>query len=247
MYALRKMIQIDTRNLFNNRTWLFLSIGLQIVLVGLLGFLTKPLYGDLMTSFDFYGITIFLFGAANAATFSANAFLEEKIKGANLRVVFSVVPNYFIPVSKAIATFIFTSVSYLVSGVLVKLFFNVNFGGTTFLSVLILFLVFDFFACTVGVFVCTLVRNESIANQINSLVITLLAVLGGFFFNLSSVNQTLGRLSEYLPFSKLKDIMFSLIYDSKTESIICLVISLLGVSVLLLISSCYLFKGEDYL
>lgn len=76
MYALRKMIVVDTKNLFKNKAWLLLGIFLSIILVALLGFITKPLYGSIMSSYDFYGVTVFLFGTANGATFSANAFLE---------------------------------------------------------------------------------------------------------------------------------------------------------------------------
>jgi ABC-2 type transport system permease protein len=76
MYALRKMIVVDTKNLFKNKAWLLLGIFLSIILVALLGFITKPLYGSIMSSYDFYGVTVFFFLTANGATFSANAFLE---------------------------------------------------------------------------------------------------------------------------------------------------------------------------
>lgn len=238
---------LDTKNLFNNKTWLFLGILLPIILVGLLGFITRPLYGNLMSSYDFYGVTVFLFGAANAATFSANAFLEEKIKGANLRVVFSSVPDYFIPLSKVIATFIFTSVNSLISAIVVVVAFQVNFGKEYLLATGLLYLLFNFFACVIGVFVCVLVRTESIANQITSLVIMVLAILGGFFFNISSINETLGKVASYLPFTQLKDLLFALIYDEIPPSILTTSLILSVSSLILLVGACFLFKGEDYL
>lgn len=247
MYALRKMIVVDTKNLFKNKAWLLLGIFLPIILVALLGFITKPLYGSIMSSYDFYGVTVFLFGTANGATFSANAFLEEKVKGANLGVVFSSVPDYFIPLSKVIATFIFTSINTLISAVVVVVLFQVNFGREHLFETFLLFLIFNFFSCVIGVFVCTLVKTEAIANQITSLVIMILALLGGFFFNISSINETLGKVASYLPFTQLKDLIFGLIYDDVPPSVFTVSLTLGISSIILLFASCILFKGEDYL
>ena len=102
MYRLVKIIQRDTINLLTNPMWIFFSLMFPFLLVAILGFLTEGLYGDYFTSYDYYGVTLMLFSAMYAGTFSANSFMEEKIKRANLRIVYSPIRNWFIPFSKVL-------------------------------------------------------------------------------------------------------------------------------------------------
>ncbi|MGY3779613.1 ABC transporter permease [Isobaculum melis] len=247
MYRFLRIVQRDTINLLINPMWIFFGIGFPFLLTAVLGVLTEGLYGSSITSYDYYGVTMLLYSTLYAATFSANAFLEERIKQPNLRIIYSPINKFSIPLSKIIATFIFTAIFYTLAGGVMHILLGVNFGSAHLGKIMALFLAVDFFFSCIGVLMCCLFKSEGVANQIISIVTTLFAVLSGLFFPVASLGKQMVAISKFSPITKVIDLIFSLIYDTAATGFLATMGLLLGMSMLLILCCGALFKGEDYL
>lgn len=248
MYRFFKILQQDTISLFINPSWLIMGFAFPFSLTVILGLLTEGMYGGEFSSYDYYGVTMMIFSVLNSATFSANCFLEERVKNPNMRIIYSPVPSLFIPLAKIMGTFIFTTVCYTLTGVILSILFGANYGmGVAAIQVWGLFLVLNFFCCCLGVLVCCIFKDEGVANQLISLISALIAIASGLFFPLSSISKQIQKFSEILPLTRVTDTIFQLIYDDHTKAFLPSLI-ILGILSLISIIFCgYLFKGEDYL
>lgn len=247
MSAFKKILGMDLINLFTNPMWLFYSIGFPLALVLVMGFLTSGSYGSSVTSYDYYGVALMVYCIFNAATFSANSFMEERIKRANMRIVYAPVRPFFIHFSKVLATAIFCMVTYTLVGVLLHFLAGVNYGGANVWMVYLLMLAAVFFFSVFGVTMCCIFRSESITNQILSLFLTLFSILGGLFFPLDGLGKMVSDLSWISPAKWIFSACMQIIYDRDYKMFlpalgILILLSALGVAV-----STRLFRGEDYL
>lgn len=119
----------DFMNLAKNPMWLFYVLAFPILLVGVMGFFMEGSYGTEITSYDYYGISLMIYGALNAATIGANSFMEERIKAGNMRIIFSPQPDSYLYFSKIIAAFLFTEIAYFIDFGILHYLFGVNIGG----------------------------------------------------------------------------------------------------------------------
>ena len=67
MYEFNCILKTDLKNLYTNPMWWAGTIGLPLLLALVMGFITKGTYGGVVTSFDYYAITMMIFGALNNA------------------------------------------------------------------------------------------------------------------------------------------------------------------------------------
>ena len=75
-----------------------------------MGFLFENLYNtSLVSSYDFYGVTMIIFIAMMGATVPANIFLVKHLKNANTRIFYSPVSRVSVYSSKILACFLFMS------------------------------------------------------------------------------------------------------------------------------------------
>ena len=236
----------DFINLVMNPMWIFYSTAFPILMIAIMGFLTEGSYGDVVTSYDYYGISLMIYTALSAATIAANSFMEEKIKAGNMRIIFAPVSESYLYLSKIVATFLFTTIFYLIDMLFVNLLFGVNYGGDNIGYVILIFLFAQFFASTLGVMFCCLLKSESTANQILSLVITIFSILGGTFFSLDGFGETVRKISLLSPVKWMMDAMFGIIYDNRMSGVLPTIGVLLGGTIILLILCKLTFSKEDY-
>ncbi|MBO0454644.1 ABC transporter permease [Candidatus Enterococcus murrayae] len=246
MYQLFRIIQRDTINLFTNPMWAVFSLLFPFLLVATLGFLTEGLYSSQFTSYDYYGVTLMLFSVMYTATFSANSFMEEKIKNANLRIVYSPIQDWFIPFSKIIAAFIFTTFFYTVSAVICHLLFQIRFGSENSLEIWLLCVGMNFVFSCIGVLMCCIFKSEGVANQIISNLTVALAVLSGFLFPVASFGAAFVKISKWLPTTKVLQTIFEMIYDQNMLNFLPVLSMLFVIAILILGVSLFLFNGEEY-
>lgn len=247
MHNFKKILGMDLINLFTNPVWLAYAICFPLVLVLIMGFLTSGSYGGTVTSYDYYGIAMMLYLIFNAATFSANGFMEERVKSPNMRIVYSPVRPFYIHFSKVLATFIFCTTTYTLVGVLLHFIAGINYGGMYFWMIYLLMLLSIFFFSALGVMVCCILRRENSTNQLLSIILTLLAVLGGLFFPLESYGKTIIAISWISPAKWIFTACMKIIYDRDFTMFlpVCGILVLLtavGIGL-----SAKLFKGEDYI
>lgn len=79
----------DLVNLLKNPMWIFFATGFPLLMTIILGYLTGDSYGKTVTSYDYYGITGMIYAVLNSGMISANAFMEERIKKPNMRIIYA--------------------------------------------------------------------------------------------------------------------------------------------------------------
>lgn len=247
MRVFSRILKIDLLNLFTNPMWLFYCIGFPVSLVLVLGFLTSGGYGNTVTSYDYYGVALMIYGVFNSATIAANCFMEERIKSANMRMIYSPVRPFYIHVSKVLASFLFCSVCYTAAGFILYILAGVNYGQENILFIYVLMLSGNLFSSALGVMVCCILKSESVSNQILSLVISMAALLGGIFFPVDGLGKVIARISLISPAKWFLTASMQIIYDKNFN----MFLPVCGVSILLsvicILVSGKIFNGEEYL
>lgn len=240
------VLYLDIKNLVMNLAWVFYAIFFPLLLIVILGYLTRFDYGAKIQSYDYYGITLLVFSIFNTGTIAANSFMEEKIKMGNMRIVFSPIHPSWIYISKIIASAIFDFLCHIiVVGVLI-LCFQFHIGQNSGLLLLLMF-VGEFFGAALGVSLCCVLKSESICNQILSFVTQLAAVLGGVFFSLDRFGDIFMKLSYISPIKWMIQSCFLCIYDQQFIPIyLCMLSLMIGIGVCLVICQ-KTWHGEDCL
>lgn len=247
MYQFRQILKRDTLNLFTNPMWIFYTVFFPLLMILILGFLSEGSYGTELSSYDYYGITMMIYSALNAATLAANSFMEQRIKSPNLRIVFSPVKPMYIYLSKIIATVIFTTVCYSAVGVALHFMMNVNFGGEKAIFLWMLMIAVEFFASCLSVMVCCIVKSEEITNTIVSNLITLLAVVGGLFFPVDGMGKVIEVISDFTPVKWISTSLFQIVYDNNMMSFLPILGILVVLGLIFIFISHKAFKMEEYL
>ena len=247
MYKFKQIFMIDLKNLFTNPMWVFYAVGFPIALVLILGFLTSGGYGSTVSSYDYYGVACMIFSIFNAATYSANSFMEERIKKPNMRLVYSPVRPFFIHFSKVLASFIFCTVAYTAVALFFIFAIGVNYGGGNVWAIFFIMLLSLFFFSSLGVTVCCLLKSEGITNNILSLLFAIFAVLGGLFFPVEGLGKAVVAVSWASPAKWILTACLRIIYDNDFSMFlpVCGLYALLSIASLVLSSRS--FRGEDYI
>ena len=89
------LMKQDFKNLATNPTIFTFCFIYPPALIFLFGFLFSNLYGsDIVTSYDFYGVTLMFYMLLGTITITPNTFMEERVKSANLRIAYAPVSRF---------------------------------------------------------------------------------------------------------------------------------------------------------
>lgn len=180
--SLLKLIIFDFMNILRNPVLVIANTAFPCVLILVMGFVTKSSFGaGGVSSYDYYGVNMMIFTAALIAMTTSNTFMEEKVKKANLRIVYAPVSTTSIYLSKLLSTFIFSVIMYSMNVLIAQTIFHLNFGGQYLTYFMLLLYVFLFFGCCLGTMFCSLFKNEEQANGIMQIPIAFLFSLVAYF------------------------------------------------------------------
>lgn len=233
----------DFMNLLKNPMWVFYVTGFPIVLILILGYLTGGSYSGSITAYDYYGITLMIYALLNSGMTSANAFMEERIKKPNMRIIYA--PGYVgnIYISKILSSFLFSFLFHVIDLLFLMLVFSVQVGNLCYL--LILFGVTELFSVTLGIMICCIVKTETLTNQIQSIIINIITLLGGVLFSLDGYGTLLQKISMLSPAKWIVKTSFELIYDKDLHRM-GPTLTILTLSILIMLFICHrTFHKED--
>lgn len=247
MYRFYQIFKRDFLNLLINPMWIFFGTAYPFLLVLILGFLSSGAYGSSITGYDYYGVSMMIYIILNTSTVAANSFMEERIKKGNMRMIYSPVPKNFIYISKIAATFVFSSLGHLLVMLILNLVFKVNYGGERVGFIIIIFLMLELFSSILGIMFCCIFKEESITNQILSMAITILGVMGGLFFSLDGFGEAVEKLSFISPVKWIATNVFRVIYDKDFSYYLPAVSILMVLSLVGLLLCQKFYNTEDYI
>jgi len=237
----------DLKNLILSPVLVIYNTLFPFFMVSILGYLTSGNYkGGGITSYDYYGVSLIIFTVLFVACTAANSFMEERVKSSNLRIMYSPINPSSIYMSKIAATFVFSSVCVLVSMAILRLCFNVNYGGENIVYVIILLELLNLLSATIGILFCCIFKSEQLANKTISPFINIFAILGGVFFPIDSLGKTVEKLSYISPAKWVDEGIFKIIYDKDLSYFGPTVIILIALTIIFIIGCKLTFKVEDY-
>jgi len=241
------LLKHDFKNLIKGSGNIAVFFFFPTLITLLMGFLFSNSYtSSLLSSYDFYGVTMIFFIAMMGATVPANLFLEKNIKNANTRIFYSPVSRVAVYLSKILTCFLFIGFALTLNLIIFHSISLVNFGGSNIIYVILLLLNFILFLCSLSAAITVTVKSEIITNIIISNSVSFLAIFSGIFLPVASLGAFIDTISNVSPIKWVMTTVFELIYDGSSPNYGIIMIGLLILSFLLLLIVHKKYKPEDY-
>lgn len=224
-------------------TYLFIF---PVVIFFLLSFIMSGSFSGEISSYDYFGLTIMIYFQLTMGTMVSNMIMEEDVKLPNMRIAYSLENESFIYKSKIIALILCDICSIIFYIEILKNIAHVNFGESEFI-VFLCYLSLGIFSICLGTFLCILLKDESICNNLLGVIQLVLCALGGVFFPVSYMGK-LGVTLSY--FSIVRWINYAIgeyVYTNNIGVVLIVCVgSLLGAGMLLLLTR-YKFKVQLFI
>ena len=242
------LMKQDFRNILSNKSIMTFCLAYPTVLVLLFGFLFSDMYqSDIVTSYDFYGITMIFYLCLQSATITPTVFMEEKNKGGNLRIAYAPVSRLQIYMSKIITVVLTLTAFFAFHILLLSITGIVNFGGANTVWVMLLFFCIMLFMVTLGGAICSLIKTEDLTNKIVGVTINCFALISGVFFPVEMLGKFAGDIANAIPVKMTLNKIFEIIYDNSfTNYGLAIGICLVCTAVFMIIIHNN-YKIEDYI
>lgn len=242
-----RIAKFDFMNMLRNPTLLFANTVFPFILIAIMGFVTKGNFGaGNVSSYDYYGVNMMIFAVALIAMTATNAFMEEKVKKGNIRIVYASVSKTEIYLSKLLSTYIFGTISYSVILFLAQTLFQLNFGRQNPPFIMLLINIFLLFGCCFGTMFCCIFKNEEQANGIMQIPVAFFVFFGGVFFGIHRLGATVNAISNLSPVKWVSECAFRIIYDHDFSIYMPVLSSMLLASVACIVICQIIFKPEGY-
>lgn len=241
-----KIIKFDFINILRSPSLVIFNTVFPILLILVMGFVTKGGYAGEASSYDYYGVTMMIFTALFISMTATNTFMEEKVKSGNTRIVYAPVSKAEIYLSKLLSTYIMGTIAY--SAILLggQYLFHLNFGGKNLLYIMLLINIFSLFGCSLGTMFCCIFKSEQKANAVMQIVLFVFIFFGGLFFPVASLGKVVESISFLSPVKWITECAFQLIYDNDFSLFLPTVAVVLFASFLCIMICQLIFKPEEY-
>lgn len=242
-----KIVKQDFINILHNPALIISNTALPLILIGVLGFVTKSNFGtQFISSYDYYGVNMLILTVALVAITASNAFMEEKVIRGNVRITYAPVSKAEIYLSKVVSTYFFTAICYGFLVPLCQYVLGLNMGGDHFIWFALLLNIFSFFGCCFGIMFCSIFHSEEQANSIMQIPIFLSIFLGGILFHINRFGIVVNYISKLSPVKWVASCSYQIIYDGDFHLLLPVVLGLVILSLLCLFVCQLLFKPEEY-
>lgn len=240
------MIKFQLKSICKTPIMFMMYFIYPVILTAIIGYLTRSSFGGEISSYEYYSIGMMIFIFTSAGLISAYNFLDDKVKQGQVRTMFAPVKKLSVYLSQIISGTIYSSVAILVTMLIFKFLFKVNYNSNEIL-IFISFVILCFMSNTLGMFLCTIMKNVGMVNMVFNIVQVVLCVLGGAFFSLEALGGFPAMLSKVSPVKWFMDGLLNSIYDNN-NFILFVTIGVNIIAALILIGLTYkTFKFEKYL
>lgn len=240
------ILTMDLRNLFKNPVLVGYNTAFAALMILILGYLCGGDYADGKTAYQYYTISLMIYGMLNGAMTASNCFMERDIKRPNLRIIYSPARNFEIYVSKIVSSFLFNYTLHSLLLIVLCPLLNVSLGRNPVFFMLLMAPV-EFAAAALGIFFCCVFHCEETTSTLLSLAISILCFLGGTFFSLDGMGEVLAFATKLSPVKWLNEAFFILSCDNSLRLFWPVFISGTILSALMTLGCGLFFKTEDYI
>lgn len=240
------IFKMDMINLFKNPVLVGYNTIFAALLILIMGFLCSGNYADSKDSYQYYAVSLLIYGMLNGAMTASNCFMERDIKRPNLRIIFSPVGSFPIYFSKILSSFVFDYSLHLLLMIILCPLLHITLGSQPVFFILLMVPV-EFASAALGIFFCCIFHCEETTSTLLSTGISLLCVLGGTFFSLDGMGGALAFASRLSPVKWLNDAFFTLSCDNSLGYFWPVFIGAFIISGLLVLGCRLFFRTEDYI
>lgn len=240
------IFKMDMTNLFKNPVLVGYNTVFAALLILIMGFLTAGNYARSKDAYQYYAVTLLIYGMLNGAMTASNCFMERDIKRPNLRIIYSPAGSFPIYFSKLLASFVFDYVLHIILLAVLCPLLNVTLGVQPLLFILLMAPV-EFAAAALGTFFCCVFHCEETTSMLLSTVVNVLCILGGTFFSLDGLGSGAAFVSKLSPVKWLDDAFFMLACDNSSKLFLPVFIGATVISALLVLGCRMFFRTEDYI
>lgn len=185
-----------------------------LLLIILLGFLTKDNYTEIINSFQYYTLVTIPFCTLFCIITSAYGGKEDAAFGTAVRLIQAPINRWHIIISKLLAdTVVFSFCNALVLTVCYFIF-SLPLSGR-FTAVILLFTAETFLACGFGLLLGLGIKNFIVVKNLINLPICIFAVLGGSFFPIGSLKPFWETILYLSPLTWVNRSIFRYLYDGE--------------------------------
>lgn len=242
-----KILRFDFFNIVRNPTLLFSNTVFPLLLIAIMGFVTKSDFDNpIVSSYDYFGVNMIIFCTMLIAMTASNTFMEEKVKRGNIRIVYSPISKTSIYFSKLLSTYIFGTICFSTIIIVAQTIFHLNLGGVNLPYFLLLINALTLFGCCFGTMFCCIFKNEEQANGIMQIPVAFFVFFGGVFFGVHRLGSTINSISHFSPLYWVSESSFRLIYDNDLDIYLPVILSLVLASIVCTVISHIVFKPEGY-
>ncbi len=245
MQRFSSIFKMDMINLFKNPVLVGYNTLFAALLILIMGFLTGGNYADIKDAYQYYMVTLLIYGILNGAMTASNCFMERDIKRPNLRIIYSPAGSFPIYFSKILSSFVFDYILHLLLLAVLCPILKITLGIQPIFFILLMAPV-EFAAAALGTFFCCIFHCEETTSTLLSLTISVLCVLGGTFFSFDGMGGALAFISKLSPVKWLNDAFFAISCDNSLALFWPVFIGASVVSVLLVLGCRFFFRTEDY-
>ncbi|BAL00841.1 putative ABC transporter permease protein [Oscillibacter valericigenes Sjm18-20] len=240
------IFKMDLTNLFKNPVLVGYNTVFAALIILIMGFLTSGNYADSRNAYQYYTVTMLVYGILNGAMTASNCFMERDIKRPNLRIIYSPAGGFPIYFSKILASFVFDYVLHILLLAVFCPLLHVTLGSNP-LYFIALMAPVEFAAVALGTFFCCVFHCEETTSMLLSLTVSLLCILGGTFFSLDGLGPALAFISKLSPVKWLNDAFFAVACDNSLALFWPVFLGAALISALLILGCRLFFRTEDYL
>lgn len=237
---------MDIINLFKNPVLVGYNTLFAALLIFIMGFLTGGNDAHSKDAYQYYVVTLLIYGMLNGAMTASNCFMERDIKRPNLRIIYSPAGLFPIYFSKILSSFVFDYTLHLLLLAVLCPLLNVTLGIHPIFFVLLMAPV-EFMAVALGILFCCIFHSEETTSSLLSLTISVLCFLGGTFFSFDGAGGALALITKLSPVKWLNDAFFALSCDNSLTLFWPVLIGASVISVLLVLGCRLFFRTEDYI
>jgi len=243
-----KIAKFDLGNILRNPTLLFSNLILPFILIGLMGFVTHSLFDTgSMSSYDYYGVSMVTLSALLIIMTATNAFMEERVKKANIRIMYAPIPKAHIYLSKILSTYLLGTLSFGLILWTGQFLFHINYGGRNLPYIFLLINMLVLFGSCFGTMMCCVMKDEEKASSISQIPVLLFSIFGGIFFSMYGLGKTVASLANLSPVKWIVECAFRIIYDHDFALFLPVTLTLLAASIACVIVCQLTFKPEDFI
>lgn len=240
------IFKMDITNLFKNPVLVGYNTVFSALIILIMGFLSSGKYADVKDSFQYYTVSLLVYGMLNGAMTASNCFMERDIKRPNLRIIYSPAGSFPIYFSKTLSSFLFDYVLHVLLLLILCPLLHVTLGSRPLFFILLMAPV-EFTAAALGTFFCCIFHCEETTSTLLSLTVSVFCVLGGTFFSLDGMGGAPAFITKLSPVKWLNEAFFALSCDDSLRLFWPVFIGASVISLLLILGCRIFFRTEDYI